>query len=217
MGRRCVPRGTSPLAITIATATTAGTVVLADVLHARAAQRGHGTRDLAHDATNGYVVLLGSANRGPHINMINRWRSRIAVRSARRHPGVTIICSGGPVRGSVAEAELLHRYLRSSLGWSGRIIVEDESRTTWENVRNVAPLLVDADWIIFASNSLHAERARAYLRRQQPELAARLVPGRDHRWGEMAALKPMFAAVGLWKLARSRAFRVKECRQQSPL
>lgn len=190
--------------------------VLADVLHARAARRGHGPRASATTAAKGYVVLLGFANRRSQINMINRWRARIAVRCARRRPAATIICTGGAVRGRTAEAELLRRYLRADLGWSGQIIVENESRSTWENVCNVMPLLVDADWITFASNSLHAEKARAYLRRQRPDLAPRLVPGHDHRWGEMAAVKPMFAVVGLWKLVQSQRIHDGH-RSQQPL
>lgn len=212
MNRAGVPRGTSCIAI--AGAIAAAVVVLADLLHARAARRGHGVRTDLDAASQGSIVLLGFANRRPRINMINRWRARIAVRCARSWPAATIICSGGAVHGPVAEAELLRRYLRAQLGWSGQIIVEDASRSTWDNVRNVTPLLLDADWIIFASNSLHAEKARAYLRRQRPDLAARLVPGPDHRWGEMAAVKPIFAMVGLWKLARSRTFHVERRSQQ---
>lgn len=146
MNRAGVPRGTSCIAIagTIA----AAVVVLADVLHARAARRGHGVRTDLDAASQGSIVLLGFANRRPRINMINRWRARIAVRCARSWAAATIICSGGAVHGPVAEAELLRRYFRAQLGWSGQIIVEDASRSTWDNVRNVTPLLLDADWII---------------------------------------------------------------------
>lgn len=207
MGHSRVPRGTSSPAVLIAVAV--ATMVLADVLHARAARRGHGANAPFATAGKGYVVLLGFANRRSEINVINRWRARIAVRCTRGRPSATIICCGGAVHGPVAEAELLRRYLKADLGWSGQIVTEAESHSTWENVRNAAPMLVDAKWITFASNSLHAEKARAYLRRQHPELAARLIPGRDHRWGEMAAVKPIFGAVGLWKLIRNRRFHVE--------
>jgi len=123
----------------------------------------------------------------------------MAVRSAV--PGSsTIITSGGSVRGSVAEAILLARHIRSDLGWDGPLIEETASTSTWENVRNVIPDLESADWIVFASNALHAEKAREYLRRQRPDLAARLVRGREHRFGEMSHVKPLFAVVGLLKL-----------------
>ncbi|MFJ4295591.1 YdcF family protein [Curtobacterium sp. NPDC089689] len=202
MQQRRVPRGTSLL--TVGTGVALAVVIAADGLHACASRRGHGLAAIPDAMAAGCVVVLGFANGHSRINMINRWRARIALRSARGRPGTTIICSGGAVRGSMAEAELLRRHLRDDLGWSGRLVVETESRSTWENVRNVAPLLADAQWIVFASNSLHAEKARRYLRRQRPDLARRLVPGPDHRWGEMAAVKPVFAAVGVWKLARLR-------------
>jgi len=42
----------------------------------------------------------------------------------------------------------------------GRILVEDESRTTWENVSKVIPLIEEVDRIKIVSQSLHAEKAR---------------------------------------------------------
>ncbi len=78
--------------------------------------------------------------------------------------------------------------------------MEDTSATTWENVRNVIPFLETAEWIVIASNGLHAEKAREYLRRQRPDLANRLVRGQEHRFGEMFHVKPVFTAVGLLKL-----------------
>ena len=104
------------------------------------------------------------------------------------------------MRGTVAEAVLLRDYIESSLGWDGTIATELESRSTWENVRNALPWIESADWVAFASNGLHAEKARVYLGRQQPELAGRLAAADDYRFGEMILLKPLFAAVGLWKL-----------------
>ncbi|MFJ4220370.1 ElyC/SanA/YdcF family protein [Curtobacterium luteum] len=138
------------------------------------------------------------------MSLVNRWRARVALRSVRGRPAARIICSGGAVRGTTAEGDLLARYLRRGLGWSGPIEVERRSRSTWENVANIVPALGDAEWLLFASGSLHAEKARAYLRRQRPDLVHLMVPGADHRWGEMAVGKPLFAAVGLWKLARLR-------------
>ncbi|MGL3197908.1 MULTISPECIES: YdcF family protein [Curtobacterium] len=182
----------------------AAVLITADGLHARAARRGHGDRERSSPSSPGSVVVLGFANKSPRINMINRWRARIAVRTARGRPAARIICSGGAVHGPIPEGELLAQYIREHLGWSGAMTTETASRSTWENVRNVAPLLADAAWIVFASNSIHAEKARAYLRRQHPALADHLIPGRDHRWGEMLPVKPIFAAVGLWKLARPR-------------
>lgn len=104
------------------------------------------------------------------------------------------------MRGTVAEALLLRDFIQDALGWDGPLSVEPESRSTWENVRNALPWIEAADWVAFASNGLHAEKARVYLGRQRPELARRIVAADDYRFGEAALLKPVFAAVGLWKL-----------------
>lgn len=104
------------------------------------------------------------------------------------------------MRGTVAEAVLLRDYIENCLGWDGPVSIDSESRSTWENVRNALPWIGSADWVAFASNGLHAEKARVYLGRQRPELADRLVAADDYRFGELSLLKPVFAAVGLWKL-----------------
>lgn len=148
--------------------------------------------------------MLGFANRGPRANLVNRWRARMAVRTARLGDAVTVITSGGSVSGPVPEATVLAEYMRCELGWTGPLLQDTESRSTWENVRNVIPMLESADWIVFASNGLHAEKAREYLRRQRPDLASRLVPGEEYRFGEMILAKPLFAAVGLRKLRALR-------------
>lgn len=80
------------------------------------------------------------------------------------------------------------------------MLVEPNSSSTWENVRNVLPLVERFDWVAFASNGLHSAKARVYFARQRPELVGRLVTADDYRVGEMTLMKPVFAAVGLTKL-----------------
>ncbi len=58
-------------------------------------------------------------------------------------------------------------YAKSVLGFDGTVILEDQSRTTWENITNVIPLLEDVDRIKIVSQPAHALKARAYLRRQR--------------------------------------------------
>lgn len=163
----------------------------------------------------GAVIVLGFANRGRSINTVNRWRAAIAVRTAERSRRsgsvVTIICSGGAVAGSVAEAILLRDFLTAERGWSGTIVVETSSTSTWENVRNTLPLVIGLDWISFASNGLHAEKACRYYRAQATSESPLLVHSQNYHLGEALVLKPIFAAVGLWRL--SRAFHVEHCDQ----
>ncbi|WP_144761360.1 YdcF family protein [Curtobacterium sp. 9128] len=192
MRSRRVPRGT--FAIAIAAGLSISAWLWSEAVESSAVRRRVGS---ARPTSAPGVVVLGFANSGSEPNAINRWRARIAIRAAS--PSTTIVTSGGAVAGPKPEARLLAAELRR-VGWAGPLIVEDTSATTWENVRNVIPFLETAEWIVIASNGLHAEKAREYLRRQRPDLANRLVRGQEHRFGEMFHVKPVFTAVGLLKL-----------------
>lgn len=145
------------------------------------------------------VVVLGFRNRATSANALNRWRVRAGLRSLDSGAvDSRIVFSGGAVGGSTSEAELMCSYARS-IGYSGPLDSETESRSTWENVENVIPLIEQADRIKFVSNPMHAAQARRYLSRQRPDLALRLVRGREYRFGEWMPLKPLFAAIGSFR------------------
>jgi hypothetical protein len=93
-------------------------------------------------------------------------------------------------------------YARLKRGYTGQLITEPDSSSTWENVQNVIPLIADADRIKIVSNSLHAEKARLYLWELRPDLAERLVPGSDYRFGELIVIQPALAALGRRNLRR---------------
>ncbi|MFE0186771.1 YdcF family protein [Streptomyces sp. NPDC058989] len=154
------------------------------------------------DSGSEAVVVLGYRNPHPSINVVNRWRVRAGLRSVASDSArdTQVIFSGGAAGGGPAEARLMADYAKSVLGFDGRVLIEDQSRTTWENITNVIPLLEGADRIKIASQPAHGLKARAYLRRQRPDLAERLVPADDYRPGEWAVLKPLLALYGLWML-----------------
>ncbi|MFE1833733.1 YdcF family protein [Streptomyces sviceus] len=160
------------------------------------------------------VVVLGYRNSGATVNLVNRWRVRAGIRSvtAEGAHGTCVIFSGGPTGGGATEARLMADYARSVLGFDGPVLLEDRSTTTWENITNVIPLLEDVDRIKIVSQPAHALKARAYLRRQRPDLAARLVGADDYRPGEWIVVKPLLALYGLWTLRGLRA----EERQLAP-
>ncbi|MCF3964181.1 YdcF family protein, partial [Streptomyces fuscigenes] len=154
------------------------------------------------------VVVLGYRNRGRRANAVNRWRVRAAARSVPAAAGrrTRVVLSGGAVGGDVPEARLMADWARSSGAFDASgdatVVLEEASRTTWENIANVIPLIEDADRIRIVSQPAHALKARAYLRRQRPDLAGRLVRAEDYRPGEWMLAKPLLALYGLWALRR---------------
>ncbi|MFD9902672.1 YdcF family protein [Streptomyces sp. NPDC059063] len=153
------------------------------------------------------VVVLGFHNPQATANFINRWRVRAGIRSIAADDardtrlifsgGTT---SGGTTDGGATEAQLMADYAQSALAFDGTVLLEGKSTTTWENITNVIPLLEDADRIKIVSQPAHALKARAYLRRQRPDLAERLVRADDYRPGEWLVVKPLLALYGLWTL-----------------
>lgn len=135
------------------------------------------------------VVVLGYGNQGERANFVNRYRVRAGIRSIDRDADTTVVLCGGTVEGDTPEAVIMERYAREELEYTGRIVLEPDSRSTWENIENAIPLIEHADVIKFVSNSPHAEVAREYLRQQRPDLADRLVRADEHRLGEIAPMK----------------------------
>jgi len=179
------------------------TLVFGEVTHWRASHRRLGDGKSAGHAEA--IVVLGYKNAGTHANYMNRYRVRAGLRSidpAAR--ASTLVLCGGVVGGRTPEAELMESYARDALGYTGPTRLDNTSRSTWENIQNAIPLIEDAESIKIVSNSLHAEKGRAYLWRLRPDLADRLARGRDYRLGEMMFIKPIAALIGLRNLVTLR-------------
>ena len=84
------------------------------------------------------------------------------------------------------------------------VVVEDQSRSTVENVVNSAPLMADCPSIKVASNTFHALRARLILREQSPQLAQRLVRARDYIPFEGGPLHAVMLGYDLYRFARAQ-------------
>ena len=111
------------------------------------------------------VVVLGFRNRGARANLVNRCRVRAALRSIDPGRDSFVVFSGGPVGSEVAEARIMAAYA-AEIGYVGPVVLEETSRTTWENVSHVVPLVEDVDTIKIVSQPSHALKARVYLRRR---------------------------------------------------
>ncbi|GAB2637485.1 hypothetical protein GCM10027088_11680 [Nocardia goodfellowii] len=151
------------------------------------------------------VVVLGYRNAGARANAMNKWRVRAGLRSIDSEADESrLVLCGGACGGPRSEAALMAEYARDRCGYRGTLVLEEQSRSTWENIAFAIPLLDDVDRIKIVSLPLHAEKARRYLARQRPDLASRLVPGAEYRFGEWMPLKPVLALYGLRKDAQGR-------------
>jgi uncharacterized SAM-binding protein YcdF (DUF218 family) len=128
------------------------------------------------------VVVLGFRNRGRRANVVNRWRVRLGLRARQPELGPSrLVLCGGAVASVVPEADLMARYAREELGYTGPLVTETQSRSTWENIQNAIPLIEAADHIKIVSNFWHTPKARGYLKQLRPDLAARLITARCRR------------------------------------
>jgi uncharacterized SAM-binding protein YcdF (DUF218 family) len=80
------------------------------------------------------------------------------------------------------------------------VVLEECARTTWENIAYSIPLIEQALSIEIASNTFHARRARKYLAKQSPLLAARLHRA-DYVPGELVLAK-LVLALYEWRPSR---------------
>lgn len=151
------------------------------------------------------IVVLGYRNAGTRANIMNRWRVRAGLRSI--DPTAIrsrLVLCGGACAGPRTEAALMAHYATQTCGYRGELVLEERSRTTWENIGFAIPYLKDSDRIKIVSLPFHAERGRRYLTEQSPVLASRLVRGAEYRFGEWIAAKPLLAVYGLLQDARDR-------------
>ncbi|MDO4259036.1 MAG: YdcF family protein [Actinomycetaceae bacterium] len=139
------------------------------------------------------IVLGCPANPDGSLSSSQAFRIRILLRSA---PAKAVFCGGSvdTVRGQriaaggLSEARQMADAARAQ-GLACDVLLDEGSLTTWENLLAAAPNVEDAQHIMLISVAPHALRARTYLICQRPDLAARLVGAKYHRFGEEPFLK----------------------------
>lgn len=155
----------------------------------------HSTRRDPSDVAAGEVVLvLGYPSRADgEPSAMQRWRTRIAVRSTDPTIG-RFVFSGGATTGGRSEAAVMADYAVNRLHVPRSAIdLEEHAATTWENVAFTLPQLRQATQVKIASNTFHARRARRYALQQDPHLATRLHRARDYELGEWPPVKLLLA------------------------
>lgn len=111
-----------------------------------------------------YVVVLGAQVRGSSPSRALRKRLDRAEEYARENPDTILLLSGGKGSGEdITEAEAMYRYLLEKGVEEERIILEDRSTSTYENLlfcSELVPGLMERS-VGILSNDFHVYRAGA--------------------------------------------------------
>lgn len=116
-----------------------------------------------------YLIVLGAQVRGKRITDSLMRRLEKALDYLKQHPGTKVIVSGGQGKGEdITEAQAMADYLIAKGIKSERILQEDASRTTWENLKFSKRYLSDMSVTVgIVSNNFHVYRACCYAKRME--------------------------------------------------
>ena len=154
--------------------------------------------------TSEAVIVLGyPPRRDGRAHAVQRWRCRIAVRSLDRGRSSVLIMTGAATRGGRSEAAVMADYARDVLGVPAeQIVLEEQARSTWDNVTYCLPLAEQYGVIKIASDPFHLRRAHRYVAASRPDLVSRLEPVRCYRPGEYLLLKAGLLGYWGWSYVR---------------
>ena len=108
-----------------------------------------------------YMIVLGAQVRGDTPSLTLKSRIDAAAKYLMTHPELKVICSGGQGKGeNLSEAMAIKNGLIASGIDPSRILLEDQSTNTVENLRFCLSLLPDASTkTIIVTNDFHCMRA----------------------------------------------------------
>lgn len=115
----------------------------------------------------GAVIVLGCQVRGETPSTMLAKRCDAALETLSEYPDAVCVVSGGKGNGeNISEAEAMRRYLVERGIPESRIIAEDRSTSTRENIRLSAELLRQRgiDRAVIVTNEFHQYRAEIYAR-----------------------------------------------------
>lgn len=115
-----------------------------------------------------YIVVLGAHVYGGRMSASLLYRVEAACKYLERNPDTKAVLSGGQGEGEdISEAEAMRRYLEEQGIAPERILLEDTSTTTEENIRNTIQLIGSSDQkMVLVSNGFHIFRAKKVAEKQ---------------------------------------------------
>lgn len=107
-----------------------------------------------------YLIVLGAQVRGTTVTKSLARRLQAADSYLKEYPDTKVVCAGGQGSGEdISEAEAMKRYLIGCGISESRIIMEDTSTSTYENLRNSFKIIGDAQArIAVVTNNFHVYR-----------------------------------------------------------
>lgn len=114
-----------------------------------------------------YLVVLGAQVNGTKVSRALRYRLDAAYKYAAENESTRLIVSGGQGVGEdISEAQAMQEYLLLKGLDAERIVLEDKSTNTNENIMFSKTYLKDADSVIIVTNRFHLYRGIQIARKQ---------------------------------------------------
>lgn len=147
------------------------------------------------DQVPDYLIVLGARVRGDRPGSILASRIDSARIYLHRHPNTVAVISGGRLKNAqISEAECICRVLLAEGISPDRLIVEDLSKTTEENLLfSLMRIPKDAS-VGILTNDFHVFRARRFARRAGMSVSFHAVPCPHHAF-PIAFLREQLAVI----------------------
>ena len=109
-----------------------------------------------------YIVVLGARVNGTRVTLNLKYRLDVALDYLNENEGTKVVVSGGQGKGEeITEAKAMSDYLVKNGIKSDRIILEDRSKNTNENLKFSAELIGSKEKkTVIVSNDFHIYRAK---------------------------------------------------------
>lgn len=111
---------------------------------------------------NKFAVILGAKVNGETPSLSLQFRLDAALKYAKEYPNIKLILSGGQGPGeNITEAEAMKRYLIENGISEDRLLLEEHSTSTYENILFSKKLLpASINTITIITSDFHLSRAR---------------------------------------------------------
>ncbi len=111
------------------------------------------------DEDTGYAIVLGMALENGIPSQDLMYRVDAAKGYLDRHPGSSLILTGGNSQNNKTEAEEMRDLLVEAGVDEGKLLLEDQAQTTLENFLNVAQMIDPHEQVVLITSNYHMARA----------------------------------------------------------